>query len=81
MQDFDLLSEITDIEIIARGMGVDIRKYLYARYGRARWRKLKGRAWICVHSTGAEVYAEIHWYEAHGIGRRDFKRKRVLRGR
>lgn len=45
-QDFDLLSEITDIETIARGTGVRIRQYLNQSYGQGRWRKLKGRAWI-----------------------------------
>jgi hypothetical protein len=79
-QDFDLLSKITNIEIIARGLDVDIRQYLNRKYGRGRWRKLKGRAWIRLHSTDEIVYAELHWYEAHGIGQRDLKRKNILRG-
>jgi len=79
MQDFDLLNEMTDIEVIARGLGVDVRHDLNRKYGRGRWRKLKGRAWIRLHDTGEVEYAEIHWYEAHGIGRREMKRKRVFR--
>lgn len=78
-QDFDLLSEITDIEIIARGTGVRIRQYLNRTYGKGRWRKLKGRAWIRIKRSGEVEYAELHWFEAHGIGRRDMKRKRPLK--
>lgn len=79
-QDFDLLSEITDIETIARGTGVRIRQHLNQSYGQGRWRKLKGRAWIRIKRSGEVQYAELHWFEAHGIGRRDMKRKRPLKG-
>ena len=78
-QDFDLLIEMTDIETIARGAGVRIRRYLNRTYGHGRWRKMKGRAWIRIRSTGEVQYAELHWFEAHGIGRRDVKRKRPIR--
>lgn len=77
-KDFELLTEITDIEPIARGKGVRIRRYLNKTYGRGRWRKLKGRAWIQLKRTGQVQYAELHWYEAQGIGRRDMKRKYKL---
>jgi hypothetical protein len=77
-QDFDLLSEITDTAIIARGAGVRIRRYLNRTYGQGRWRKMKGKAWIRIKRTGEVQYAELHWFEAHGIGRRDLKRKRRL---
>ena len=77
-QDFDLLSEITDTAIIARGTGVRIRRYLNRTYGQGRWRKMKGKAWIRIKRTGEVQYAELHWFEAHGIGRRDLKRKRRL---
>jgi hypothetical protein len=59
-QDFDLLSEVTHVEIIARGAGVDDRR-LNREYGHGRWRKLKGRAWIQLHSNGQIVYAQLHW--------------------
>ena len=79
-EDFDLLSEVTDIETIARGTGVRIRHYLNTAYGQGRWRKMKGRAWIRIKTTGEIQYVELHWFEAHGIGQRDRKRKRKLRG-
>lgn len=77
-KDFDLLTEITNIEIIARGKGIRIRRYLNKTYGRGRWRKLKGRASIQLKSSGEVQNAELHWYEASGIGRREMKRKRKL---
>lgn len=74
---FKVLSEIRDIETIATGRGVYIRHYLERVYGRGRWRKMKGVATVeLVDGTICE--AEIHWYEAHGIGRKDFKIKRVI---
>lgn len=79
-QDFDLLSEITHVERIARGSGVRIRQYLNRTYGQGQWRKMKGRALIRIKGSGEVQYAELHWFEAHGIGRRDMKRKRPLRG-
>lgn len=75
---FKILSEIRDIKTIASGRGVYIRRYLERTYGRGRWRKMKGIATVeLADSTICE--AEIHWYEAHGTGRKDFKIKRVLR--
>ena len=74
---FDILSDISDIETIAAGQGVHIRRHLERTYGRGRWRKMKGIATIQL-SDGTVCEAEIHWFEAHGIGRRDFKVKRVL---
>ena len=74
---FDILSDISDIETIAAGQGVHIRRHLERTYGRGRWRKMKGVATVQL-SDGTVCEAEIHWFEAHGIGRRDFKVKRVL---
>lgn len=76
--DFELLSEITDIEVIASGNGVKIRHYLNRTFGRGRWRKLKGIALIRDIQTDRIGPAEIHWFEAHGIGRKLEKRKRWL---
>lgn len=74
---FEILSEITDIEIIAVGKSIrDIRR-LRKQYGQGRWRKMKGVAAIRL-SNGRVRIAEIHWYEAHGIGKREFKRKLYL---
>lgn len=75
---FKILSKIRNIETIASGRGVYIRRYLERTYGRGRWRKMKGIATVeLADDTICE--AEIHWYEAHGIGRKDFKIKRVIR--
>lgn len=73
-----ILSEIRDIETIASGQGVYIRRYLERTYGRGRWRKMKGIATVEL-ADGTICEAEIHWYEAHGIGRKDFKIKRTIR--
>ncbi len=75
---FKILGEIRDIETIASGRGVYIQRYLKRTYGRGRWRKMKGIATVEL-PDGTICEAEIHWYEAHGIGRKDFKIKRVIR--
>ncbi|HHM13165.1 MAG TPA: hypothetical protein ENJ16_06395 [Planctomycetaceae bacterium] len=75
---FTILGDIKDVEIIASGRGVHIRRFLERTYGRGRWRKMKGIATVEL-PDGTICEAEIHWYEAHGIGRKDFKIKRVMR--
>ena len=77
MERFEILSEIRNVEIIARGQGVYIRRYLERTYGKGRWRKMKGIATVRL-TEGTICQAEIHWFEAHGIGRKDFKIKRKL---
>ncbi|HEU0143368.1 MAG TPA: hypothetical protein VFQ47_01165 [Nitrososphaera sp.] len=72
--DFKIVSEITDIETIAAGTGIRDRARLRKLYGRGRWRKLKGVAKVHLKS-GRIRLAEVHWYEAHGIGKREFKLK------
>ncbi len=72
--DFIIVSKITDIETIASGKGVRDRARLRKLYGRGRWRKLKGVASVRL-PDGRIRLAEIHWYEAHGIGKREFKLK------
>lgn len=75
--DFEILSDLTEIKKIAVGSGIrDIAK-LRRKYGRGRWRKLKGIATIRLRNGRVRV-AELHWYEAHGIGRKEMKRKRYL---
>ena len=78
MMEFEILSVISDIETIAAGQGVYIRRYLERTYGKGRWRKMKGIATVQL-ADGTICEAEIHWFEAHGIGRKDFKIKRVIR--
>ncbi len=73
--EFEVIGEITEIETIARGRGVRDRARLNRLYGQGRWRKLKGRAMIRLRG-GRVRLAELHWYEAHGIGMRELKRKR-----
>ncbi len=72
--DFELVGEITDAKPIARGGGVRDRARLRKLYGGARWRKVKGVAQVRLPS-GRIRLAEVHWYEAHGIGKREFKLK------
>jgi hypothetical protein len=74
----EILSRIRDVQIIAVGQGVHSRKALNRQFGQGRWRKMKGIAVIRWYD-GRECEAEIHWYEAHGIGRVLFKRKRTVR--
>ena len=76
--EFQIVSEIYNIERIATGRGVYIRRYLERTYGKGRWRKMKGLATVEL-SDGMFYEAEIHWFEAHGIGRRDFKIKRLIK--
>lgn len=74
---FEVLGLVTDVEIIARGPGIRELPRLRRMYGRGSWRKLKGVARIRLASGRIRV-AELHWYEAHGIGKREMKRKRYL---
>ena len=74
---FELIGPIANVEVIASGSGVRIRRFLRKAYGSGRWRKLKGIATVRL-PNGALRRVEIHWYEAHGIGRRDVKIKEYL---
>jgi len=78
MMEFEIRGEIRDIEPIATGRGVYVRRYLERTYGKGRWGKRKGRATVQL-ADGTLYDAEIHRFEAHGVGRKDFKIKRVLR--
>ena len=77
MEPFEIISEITDIDTIAVDNEIDEVKRLRKQYGQGRWRKLKGVAMIRLRS-GRVRKAELHWYEAHGVGKREIKRKRYL---
>ena len=74
---FELVGSIEDIVGIARGPSIRVRSYLRKAYGKGRWRKLKGSATIKL-PNGVLRRVELHWYEAHGIGKRDIKIKRYL---
>jgi hypothetical protein len=75
--DFEIVGEITVLETIAAGQGIRDLKRLRRNYGKGRWRKMKGMARIRLRNGSVRI-AEIHWYEAHGIGKREFKRKHYL---
>jgi hypothetical protein len=72
--DFEVIGDITNIEVIATGTGIRDRTRLQKQYGRGKWRKLKGIAQVQL-PNGSIRLAEIHWYEAHGIGKKEFKLK------
>ena len=74
---FELLGEIWDLELIAAGPSLRRLAELEEAYGRGRWRKLKGTARVRL-ADGSLAMAEVHWYEAHGIGRKRLKIKRFL---
>lgn len=77
MNDFEIIGDIQDIETIAIGSHIRDWTYLQKVYGRGRWRKLKGVAFVRL-LNGKVRHVELHWYEAHGIGRKDMKIKRYL---
>ena len=75
--DFEIVGDLSGIETIAAGLGIrDVRR-LRRLYGRGRWRKMKGVARIRL-PDGSIRLAELHWYEAHGIGKKELKAKRYL---
>jgi hypothetical protein len=74
---FEIVGEINEIVTIAAGRSIRQRRRLNRSYGAAWWRKRKGIARVRL-LDGIERSAEIHWYEADGIGRREFKIKRFL---
>jgi hypothetical protein len=75
--DFEIIGNIEAIEIIAVGSKIHALAYLQKVHGRGRWRKLKGVASVRI-PNGKIRRVELHWYEAHGIGRRDMKIKQYL---
>jgi hypothetical protein len=72
-----IVGEITDVAVIAMGPGIRDVSRLRRLYGKGRWRKMKGIARVRLHN-GEVRRAELHWYEAHGIGRKEIKRKRYV---
>lgn len=74
---FTVIGPLTDVETIATGRGIRELKRLRRRHGRGRWRKRKGIARVRL-ADGTIRLAEVHWYEATGIGRKELKIKRYL---
>lgn len=75
--EFQVIGTISDAETIARGSGIRELPRLRRAYGPGNWRKCKGIARVQLENGDIRL-AELHWYEAHGIGRREIKRKRYL---
>ena len=74
---FEIVGEIENVETFATGRGIRELPRLNRIYGRGRWRKRKGQAAVRL-PDGTERIAELHWYEATGIGRKELKIKRYL---
>lgn len=74
---FKIIGEITNVETFAVGSGIRELPRLRRIYGKGRWRKRKGIAQVRL-ADGSIRLAEIHWYEATGIGKKEFKIKRYL---
>jgi hypothetical protein len=75
--EFELIGEIHDVETIAVNLSIREKNRLKEQFGGRRWRKLKGVG--LVRFPNGEIHSsELHWYEAHGVGRRKMKVKRVL---
>ena len=78
--DFEIVGEIEDVETIAVGARIRELARLRRTHGPGRWPKLKGVATVRL-ANGSIRRAGLHWYEAHGIGRKEVKRKRYVDGR
>ena len=74
---FEIVGPITEVETIAAGRSIRQLSRLRRQHGHGRWRKLKGIATVRL-ASGELQRAEVHWYEAHGIGRVRHKIKRFL---
>lgn len=75
--DFEIISEITGVETFAVNQSIRELPRLQKVYGKGRWRKRKGYATVRLADSSV-LQAEIHWYEATGIGRKELKIKRYL---
>ena len=75
--DFEVTGEIQEIQTIARKRSIREAERLDQIYGRGDWRKLKGIVFVRL-KDGTVCKAEVHWYEAHGIGKKELKIKRYL---
>jgi hypothetical protein len=74
---FEVLGQIRDVETIAVGQAIRIYARLVRDFGKGNWRKMKGFALVRLPS-GRVLEAEVHWYEAHGVGKRRMKVKRYI---
>ena len=72
--DFEIVGPVRGVETIAAGRAIRQLRRLRRRYGSGRWRKRKGVTTVRLQD-GTVHTAAVHWYEAHGVGRREFKIK------
>lgn len=75
---FEIIDEISDIEAIAIDKSIRKLKELQKKYGEGRWRKLKGITKVRL-PNGKIMTVELHWYEAHGKGKKEIKIKRIIK--
>lgn len=75
--DFQIIGNIENVRVIAKGRQIRELPRLSKIYGSGKWRKLKGFAQVRL-SDGTICRVELHWYELHGLGRKEFKIKRLL---
>ena len=75
---FELVGRIRHVETMAMARSIRDRARLQRLYGHGRWRKRKGIATVRL-ADGFVSEAEVHWYEATGIGKRELRVKRLLR--
>lgn len=75
--EFEIIGQISDVEIIAVGNSIRILPFLRKKLGKGRWRKLKSRAYVRLENGDVRL-AEIHWFEAHGIGKKLMRIKTFL---
>ena len=75
--DFEIIGSILDQETFAQGSRIREISRLRKLYGQGRWRKRKGKATVRL-VDGTTMDVELHWYEAAGIGKREYKIKRYL---
>jgi len=74
---FEIVGQVADVETIAIGRAIRELRRLEKQFGKGRWRKLKGTALVRLEDATIRT-AEVHWYEAHGIGKRNQKIKRFM---
>ena len=74
---FKIIGKLREIETIAVGRGIKNLNRLNKVYGSTNWRKMKGICRVELED-GAVLEAEVHWYEGHGIGKKEIKIKKYL---
>jgi hypothetical protein len=75
---FEVVGEITETRTIAVGRGIrELRRLRSKTTVPVDGRKMKGVARVRLPDSTI-AYAEVHWYEGHGIGRGEPEIKRFL---